>query len=127
MAIFGIRLFRSIALFPPKTLQIPAASATLIHMIVHAHASPAVLPHLSIHSYKFCCDVARENTMNTTITQPLTTLELLTEDQPSTNTTFSSALELFDPSTVPTFTELPAEYEASIDKPEVAWDSRSRL
>ncbi len=59
--------------------------------------------------------------MNQTATQPLTTLELKTCDQVSTNLHFFSALPPLDTATIPTFTELLAEYQASIDRPTVAW------
>jgi hypothetical protein len=63
--------------------------------------------------------------MNKTATQSLTTGELLTETQASTNRSFFSDLELLDTSTVPTFNELLEEYKAAVDKPEVAWSLRS--
>ena len=63
--------------------------------------------------------------MNKTATQPLTTLESLTEDQASTNTSIISMLEPLDTSTIPTFAQLLAEYQASTDKGAVAWNVRS--
>ena len=60
--------------------------------------------------------------MNKTATQPMTTFELLTEAQASTTMHSFPDLELLDTSNIPTFTELLAEYQASIDTPEVAWN-----
>src|SRR5690348_9298070 len=60
--------------------------------------------------------------MNTTATQPLTTLELVTENLETTNTPLFSDLLSLDTSTIPTFAELLAEYQATIDQPEVAWN-----
>ena len=59
--------------------------------------------------------------MNQTATQPLTTLEREIATRASTNMPFFSALEPLETATIPTFTELLAEYKASVDKPIVAW------
>ena len=64
--------------------------------------------------------------MNQTATQPLTTLERATTTRPSTNMHFFSALPPLETATIPTFTELLAEYNATVSKPEVVWNSRSR-
>src|SRR5579859_7470453 len=61
--------------------------------------------------------------MSTTARQTLTTRETLTETQPSTNMSFLSLIPSPDTSTVPTFTELLAEYQATISKPAVAWNA----
>ena len=63
--------------------------------------------------------------MNQTATPPLTTLERETCHQASTNMHFFSALGPLETSTIPTFTELLAQYQASIDKPEVTWSDLS--
>jgi hypothetical protein len=53
-------------------------------------------------------------------TQPVTGIDLLTETQPSTTPHPFHDLESLDTSTVPTFTELLAKYNASLSKPEGA-------
>ena len=65
--------------------------------------------------------------MNQTAMQPLTTLEPLTDTQASTNMHFFSALQPLETSTIPTFTELLAEYTATVSKPEVAWNFLSNV
>jgi AAA domain len=61
--------------------------------------------------------------MNQTVTQPPTTLERKTLDQASTNIPFFSDLPPLETSTIPTFTELLAEYQATVSKPAVAWNN----
>jgi AAA domain len=51
----------------------------------------------------------------------LSLTDLFTETQPSTNTHHFPTLEPLGTSTVPTFTELLAEYNATLSKPEAAW------
>jgi putative DNA primase/helicase len=63
--------------------------------------------------------------VNQTATQPPTTLELATDTQASTNMPFFSVLPLLETSTTPTFTELLAEYQATVSKPQVAWNDLS--
>ena len=111
-----IPLFQSTTPPPSKTLQIPPKLATLTYNTVHRYASRAILAVLSIQMFR-----RREDTMNQTATQPLTTLELKTATQASTNIHSFSVLSPLDTSTIPTFTELLAEYQASIDRPAVAW------
>src|SRR5579859_2400912 len=57
--------------------------------------------------------------MNTSST---ITFEPLAQNQPSTTTPIFSMLEPLDPSTTPTFAELLATYNSSINKPEVVWN-----
>jgi AAA domain len=63
--------------------------------------------------------------MNQTATLPITTLERKTLDQASTNIPFFSDLLPLETSTIPTFTELLAEYTATVSKPAVAWNDLS--
>ncbi len=63
--------------------------------------------------------------MNQTTTQPLTTLELKTSTRASTNIPFFSDLPPLETPTIPTFTELLAEYQATVSKPQVVWNDRS--
>src|SRR5437764_13325922 len=67
----------------------------------------ACSPPSNPHSGKSCCDVERENAMIKT--------------QPLTDTHLFPALEPLDTSTIPTFTELLAEYNASISQSEGTW------
>jgi hypothetical protein len=55
-------------------------------------------------------------------TQPVTVTDLYTKTQPSTTPNPLPDLESLDTPTVPAFTELLAEYNASISKPETAWN-----
>jgi DNA-binding XRE family transcriptional regulator len=131
-ALPNIRLSRSITFPPQNPLQFPKSPVTLIHIVVQTHASlvvgvglaPTFQPSYNYPIYSFinkpCCDVEREATMIKT--QPLTFTKLITEAQQLTNTHLLPDLQPPSTPTVPTFTELLAEYNASLSKPEAAWN-----